>query len=93
MRADNLLVVHEQLLQLHGRLPPARCFFAGVEAALLAPVINHGGGSASYTLTQAGVGGATNSISSNSVNGMIVTPHLGGRDGRVLGRWRPLLAI
>ena len=70
-----------------------RCFFAGVEAALLAPITNHGGGGASYALTNAGVGGATSTYSTNSVNGMIVTPHLAGRDGGMLGRWRPLLAI
>ncbi len=48
--------------------------FVGVEAAFLAPVMNHGGGGSSYGFSGTGV--STTSISTSSVNGMVVTPRL-----------------
>jgi hypothetical protein len=53
----------------------SRNWFVGVEAALLAPVLNHGGGGASYAMTNTN-GVTTNTYNSNSVNGMIVTPRI-----------------
>jgi hypothetical protein len=57
-----------------------RCWqgFIGVEAALLAPVVNHGGGNTSYnfTTTVGGAPTANNTYTTSSVNGMIVTPRI-----------------
>jgi hypothetical protein len=52
-----------------------RCWqpFVGVEAVLLAPVQNHGGGGTDYSFTSLTT---TNTYSTSSVNGMTVTPRL-----------------
>ncbi len=54
-----------------------RCWqgFIGVEAALLAPIQNHGGGGANYNLNNS-LGAPTGTYTSSSVNGMIVTPRI-----------------
>ncbi len=59
-----------------GDLHRSRCWqgFVGVEASLLAPVVNHGGGGASYHFAQGGA--IANSATTTSVNGAIVTPRI-----------------
>jgi hypothetical protein len=53
-----------------------RCWqsFVGVEASLLAPVMNHGGGGASYHYAEGA--NTRDSSRTGSVNGMIVTPRI-----------------